>query len=116
MSEGGDHVPNGLVNVPDHLATATGISIVTHAVSVAPHTMNASFESKFKEASISFLRGAIKDVTVISQSGFTQDPNMNLTRSIDTIGQRITGGRESHPVHRKGDKVECSPKLYFSLP
>lgn len=56
VPERGDHVPNGLINVPDHLVIATEISIVTHAVYVAPNTMNATFESKFKKASISFLR------------------------------------------------------------
>ena len=55
MSERRDPVPNGLVNVPDHLASAEGISIVTPTVSFTPNTINASLESKLKEASIDLL-------------------------------------------------------------
>ena len=55
MSERRDLVPNGLVNVPDHLASTEGISTVTPIIYFTPNTINASLESKLEEASIDLL-------------------------------------------------------------
>lgn len=50
MSEGGDPVPNSLVNILDHLACAKGNNMVALAISFTPNI--ASLESKFEETSI----------------------------------------------------------------
>ena len=55
VSEGRDPIPNGLINVSDHLASAKGISMVTPTVSFAPDTVNASLLCKLEEASIDLL-------------------------------------------------------------